>query len=208
MDFNTVLQIQVQSYPNRLKSYLVGKEEGRYLIIKMPAVVNPEEVFTEDKELVIRYIHQGSVFGFKSPIMLAVQKPFNVLFIRSPEKVEDHNLRTHKRFECNLPARLEVVTRHQNRQLRFQGVIGDMSKGGCKATISLQELEWVKEPLKIQSTIEIFLSLPGVEGELFLSGAVRSMSQDSAILSLGIQFVDLSGKSEVQLEKFLAANRS
>ncbi len=55
MDFNTVLQIQVQSYPNRLKSYLVGKEEGRYLIIKMPAVVNPEEVFTEDKELVIRY---------------------------------------------------------------------------------------------------------------------------------------------------------
>ncbi|MEA1922698.1 MAG: flagellar brake protein [Pseudomonadota bacterium] len=207
MDFNTVLQVQVQGYPNRLKSYLVGREEGRYLIIKAPMVLDYEEIFAKDKELVVRYVHQGSVFGFRSPIMLSVQEPFNVVFVKFPKKIEDYNLRTHKRFECSLPARLEVVTRHQDRKLRFKGVVSDISKGGCKATISLKELEWVKEPLKIQSDIELFLSLPGVEGELCLQGAVRSMSQDSEELSLGIQFVDLSGKSQIQLDRFLAANQ-
>ncbi len=208
MDFNTILQIQVQGYPNRLKSYLVGREEGRYLILKMPSVVgNPDEIFAKDKELTVRYVHQGSVFGFRAPIILTVLDRFNVVFIHFPKAIEDYNLRTHKRFECTLPARLEVITRHQNRQLRFKGIIGDISKGGCKTTITMQELEWVKEPLKIQSVIEIYLALPGIEGELFLQGAVRSMIQDDKGLALGVQFVDLSGKSQAQLDKFLSDNR-
>ncbi len=208
MDFNTILQVQVQGYPSRMKSYLVGREEDRYLILKIPSVVgNPEEIFAKDKELTVRYVHQGSVFGFRTSIMLTVIDSFNVVFVNSPKKIEDYNLRTHKRFECSLPARLEVITRHQNRQLRFKGIIGDISKGGCKATIILQELEWVKEPLKIQSVIEIYLALPGIEGELFLQGAVRSMTQDDKGLVLGVQFVDLSGKSQAQLDKFLSDNR-
>jgi len=208
MDFNTILQVQIQDYPNRLKSYLVGREEGRYLILKMPSVIgNPEEIFAKGKELTVRYVHQGSVFGFRAPIMLTILDCFNVIFIHFPKAIEDYNLRTHKRFECSLPARLEVITRHQNRQLRFKGIIGDISKGGCKATITMQELEWVKEPLKIQSVIEIYLALPGIEGELFLQGAVRSMTQDDKGLALGVQFVDLSGKSQTQLNKFLSDNR-
>ncbi len=206
MDFNTVLKVQVQGCPNRLKSHLVGKEEGRYLILKIPMVANAKELFAKDTELVIRYVHQGSIFGFRSTIMLSVQDSFDVVFIQFPKEIEDYNLRTHKRFECSLPARLEVVTRSNNRQLRFKGLIGDMSKGGCKASISLQELEWVQEPLKIHSAVALFLSLPGIEGELSLLGTVQSMSQDSNTLSLGIQFVDLSGKSQLLLDKFLAAN--
>ena len=208
MDFNTILQIQIDGYPNRMKSFLVGREEGRYLILKIPSVIgNPEEIFVKDKELTVRYVHQGSVFGFRTPVMLTVIDDFKVVFVKFPKIIEDYNLRTHKRFECSLPARLEVITRHQNRQLRFKGIIGDISKGGCKATISLQELEWVKEPLKIQSVIEIYLALPGIEGELFLQGAVRSMMQDDKGLALGVQFVDLSGRSQTQLNKFLADNR-
>jgi len=207
VDLNTALQIQVQGYPNRLKSYLVGKEEGQYLIIKAPTMQNPEDFFTKDQELVIRYVYQGRVFGFKSPIMLCIRNSINLIFVKFPKIIEDHNLRTHKRFECSLLARLEVLTRHQNRQLRFQGSIGDLSKGGCKATISLKELEWVKEPLKIQSDVNIFLSLPGIEDELIMQGVVRSMSQDSNALSLGIQFVDLSGKVQTQIEKFIDANK-
>ncbi|MEA3333148.1 MAG: flagellar brake protein [Pseudomonadota bacterium] len=207
MDFNTELQVQVQGYPNRLKSYLVGREEGRYLIIKIPKVVNPEEIFAKNKELVIRYVYQGSVFGFRSPIMLPVLDPFNVLFVKFPEKIEDHNLRTYKRIDCSLPARMEVVIQCQARKLHFKGFVSDISKGGCKATISLKDHESVKEPLKIQSALDLFLSLPGVEEELFLPGTVRSMSQDSEVLSLGIQFVDLSGKSQIQLDRFLAVNQ-
>ncbi len=208
MDFDTVLQIQIDGYPKRMKSFLVGREEGRYLILKIPAVLdNPAEIFAENKELTVRYVYQGSVFGFKTAVELTVINKFNVVFVKFPGKIEDHNLRAHKRFDCSLPARLEVITRHLNRQLRFKGIIGDISKGGCRATISMQELEWVKEPLKIQSVIQIYLALPGVEGELFLQGAVRSMVQDENGLALGVQFVDLSGKSQTQLNKFLADRR-
>ena len=208
MDFNTVLQIQVQGFPNRLKSYLVGKEEGRYLIIKIPMVGNPEEFFAKDKELVVRYVHEGSVFGFRSQVMLSILDSLNVVFVKFPKKIEDYNLRTHKRLDCSLPARLEVVARNQNRKLHFKGVVGDISKGGCKATISLEELEWIKESLSIQSAVMIFLFLPGVEGELLLRGVVRSMTQDSVVLSMGIQFADLSGKIQTKLDRFIVANKT
>lgn len=206
MDLNTVLQVEVQGYLNRLKCHLVGKEEGRYLIIKIPVLENSEDIFVKDKELVVRYVHQGSVFGFRSSIVFTLLDHFNVVFVQFPKEIEDYNLRSSKRFDCYLPARLEVMTSHQNRQLRFQGVLGDISKGGCKATINLKELEWVKEPLKIKSVVEMFISLPGVEGELLLQGAVRSMSQDSEVLSLGIQFADLGGGTQTQLNKFFAVN--
>ena len=107
-----------------------------------------------------------------------------------------------------ITARLEVVARHQNRKLHFKGVIGDISKGGCKATISLEELEWIKESLSIQSAVMIFLFLPGVEGELLLRGVVRSMTQDSVVLSMGIQFADLSGKIQTKLDRFIVANKT
>ena len=206
MDINTVLQVEAQGHSSRLKSHLVGKEEGRYLIIKIPVLENSEDIFVKDKELVVRYVHQGSIFGFRSSIMFALPGHFNVAFVQFPKKIEDYNLRSFKRFDCYLPVRLEVMTSHQDRQLRFQGVIGDISKGGCKATVDLKELEWVKEPLKIKSVVEMFISLPGVEGELLLQGAVRSMSQDSEALSLGIQFVDLGSRTQAQLNKFIAAN--
>ena len=186
----------------------MGKEEGRYLIIKIPMVGNPEEFFAKDKELVVRYVHEGSVFGFRSQVMLSILDSLNVVFVKFPKKIEDYNLRTHKRLDCSLPARLEVVARHQNRKLHFKGVIGDISKGGCKATISLEELEWIKESLSIQSAVMIFLFLPGVEGELLLRGVVRSMTQDSVVLSMGIQFADLSGKIQTKLDRFIVANKT
>ncbi|MBN2809785.1 MAG: flagellar brake protein [Deltaproteobacteria bacterium] len=205
VELNTMLQIQVQGHPGRLKSYLVGKEEDHYLILKAPVVKNAAELFVKDKELIVRYVYQGRVFGFKAPIMIYLAETFNIIFVEFPKNIEDHNLRIHKRVECSLPARLEVLTDHQNRELRFRGIIGDLSKGGCKATFSLKEMEWTKEQLKINSEVALFLSLPGVESELVVQGTVRSILQDCNALSLGISFSDLTGKAQIQLNKFMEA---
>jgi len=208
MDFNTALQLQIEGYPGRLKSYLVGKEEGNYLLIKIPWLKNPEKFFRQGQELIIRYVYQGCAFGFKTQVILPLFDTFNVVFVRFPTTIEDFNLRIHKRFECSLPARLEVVTRHQNRQMRFKAMVNDISKGGCRLTISLQELEWSKDPIKIRAEVSLFLSLPGVDGELFLQSAVRSLAQDDDAMALGLQFLDLTGKNRVQLDRFLALNQS
>ncbi|MBN2706954.1 MAG: flagellar brake protein [Deltaproteobacteria bacterium] len=208
MDFNTALQLQIEGYPGRLKSYLVGKEEGNYLLIKIPLLKAPEKLFRQGKELIIRYVYQGSAFGFRTQVILPLFDSFNVVFVGFPKRIEDFNLRVHKRFECSLPARLEVITKHQNRQMRFKTMVNDISKGGCRLTISLKELEWSKDPIKIKAEVSLFLSLPGVDGELFLQAAVRSLSQDEDAMALGLQFIGLEGKDRVQLDRFLAVHQS
>ncbi len=209
MDFNTVLQIQVDGYPQRMKSHFVGREEGRYIILKIPSLLkNPAEILTKGKEVTVRYVHQGSVYGFRTPIVFVEFEPLNIFFVKFPRTIEDHNLRTHKRFECSLPARLEFLNqRHKNRKLQFRGFVGDISKGGCRATIKYDKQEWGDGPPQIQSIVEIYLALPGVEGELYLKGSLRSLIQDDCRLTLGVQFAELTGKSQAQLEKFLAINR-
>ena len=206
MELNTVLQIQVKNYPGRLKSYLVGKEDGRFLIIKVPIVGEPTTIFAPGQELVVRYVYQGNVYGFHSSIMYVLLDSFQVAFIEFPKKIENVNLRTFKRFDCYLPASLQVQARVQDRNLIFQGTIIDISKGGCKMAIGLHELEWVTEPLQIQSAVEIHVALPGVENELELRGKVKSMTKNDESLLLGVQFIELDGKAKTELYKFIAAN--
>ncbi len=206
MELHTELQVQISGCSGRLKSSLVGKEEGRFLIIKMPLVAEPETFFAPGRELVVRYVFQGNVFGFRSTVLLPLPGNFNVVFIAFPTRIENVNLRTHKRFTCYLPATMQVQARVQDRQLIFQGAIVDISKGGCKMAIGLQELEWVKEPLKIQSEVTILFQLPGVEEELTLRGEVKSMVRNESTLHLGIQFMTLEGRSQKEIHKFIAAN--
>ncbi len=207
IDLNTSLRVQISGRSKRYRSFLVGKETDHYLIIKTPSIDNWKTLFAKDTELVVRYVHQGSVYGFKSKIIFTIPPPLRVSFIRFPDRVEDFNLRTFKRFECHLPTRLQVMTRHHNRQLIFRSTIFDISKGGCKVLISRTELEWVNELVKINAKVELFASLPGLQEELKFSGTVRNVTQDSDGLSLGIQFAELENRAETELQKFLAVTQ-
>lgn len=200
---DTPLQLQISGHTRRHKSTLIGKDHDHFLIVKAPATESREQ-FREETEIVIRYVYEGSIYGFKSQIILAIEEPIDVLFIKFPKEIEDYNLRSHKRFECHLPSRIQVRTRHQGRKLIFRGITNDLSKGGCRVLISQTELEWVNEPVKIQSNVELFLVLPGHQEELGFGGIVRNISQDQEGLALGIQFAELNPKSSAGLNKYLA----
>lgn len=208
MELQSSFQIEIPGFQNRYKSYLVGKEEGKYLIIKSPAIANGQDFFMKNKDLTIRYIYQGSVYGFRSSVIHSLWDNFNVLFIKFPSSIENYNLRSAKRLPCYLPARLEVVTKAKHRKLNFQGTISDLSKGGCRIRINRKELAGISEPLQFKSEILIYLNLPAINDELTLSGEVRNTSQDQEGLALGIKFVELDNKTETRLNKFITANES
>jgi c-di-GMP-binding flagellar brake protein YcgR len=203
IDLNTMLQLQITGYSKRVKSVLTGKENDRYLLVKTPPEL-PLEALRRGTRVVVRYVYEGSIYGFESNIILPIGSPINALFIKFPEEVEDHNLRTHKRFECHLPTRLKIKKSKDGRELIFRGISIDISKGGCKTIVSQAELEWVDEPVKLNSEIELFVAVPGVQEKLKFSGFVRNIAQDQNDLALGIQFSELIPRTATELQKYLA----
>ncbi|MBN2333070.1 MAG: flagellar brake protein [Deltaproteobacteria bacterium] len=198
MELYTPLHIQLDNNtPGRFKSFLVGMEEGRYMIVKLPSAADPKALFTLDRSLVVRYLHRGSVFGFKSKVMGVIDSPAPLLFICYPEAIEDHNLRNFARIDCYLPARL------QTGKLFFDCRIVDISKGGCQLAMKNSELEGVNNALAVDQEVGISFCLPGVVEELLLAGIVRTVMHDDSV-KIGIKFNLLEGMPKAKLYKFLA----
>ncbi len=103
MIIGTTLKIQIEGAQSRLTSELMGVEEGKHLFIKMPPLQSMGDVtrvLYNGKTVIIRYLHKGAVCSFKSRISHFITAPGKLIFMDYPKKIENQNLRAHKRIDC------------------------------------------------------------------------------------------------------------
>ena len=124
------VQFQIEGRFDRHFSPLVGLERGKYLIIKTPKITGFTNDIYAGLPIIVRYLFQGTVFGFKSRILGQVLSPITLLLLEFPESVESHNLRTHQRCECYIPVHFSMGNG------MMPGVLVDVSAGGCRVWVS------------------------------------------------------------------------
>jgi hypothetical protein len=186
IEIGTPLQVEVVGDENRYRSFLVGMQRDDFLIIKVPQ--NPDFPRSDAVELEyrIRYVYQGTVFGFPAVAMGTEGPPVDVLFLEYPAKVENFELRSHRRVSCTLPARID------SEELTLAGVFLDMSdRGGC----------WVsKDPkaseLSSGQSVSVAVDIPGCEGETRLEGTIRRAAKVASRVNLGVEFEESSPEVE------------
>lgn len=176
----TELIIQFEGDAAQLRSSLVGLENGEFLIIKAPKAPGLQPLLMIDKPVKAIFLHNGTVFGFMSKILLSIMSPAPLFFIACPEKMQRHELRRNLRMDCSLP----VVLRDKGKE--HNGIIMDLSSAGCRVTIAVDPEN--ATDFKVDDTVELTCEMLGIDREKPIRGIVRNLSQDGKRTHLGCQF--------------------
>jgi len=196
----TILRIQIEGTRRRLSCELIGVEDGKYLIVKMPSLHIMESVsnlLANGNEITAKYMHKGTMFGFQSTIIDLIQKPFKLFFIKYPDKTDSYDVRGNKRVECFLPASLKIA------EQILEGSITDISRAGCLFTIDTDEHESLINMLKLSNEIKMGFFLPGIVEELSADADQKSIKIDTDGSSVGIEFVEMVDSVKTKLIDFL-----
>ncbi len=199
----TGLIIELVNLKQRIKSSLVGMEPGKYLIIRLSEkdlIGNFRSDNVKESPMIVRYLHNGTVYGFRSSIVNIVSVPAKLFFVTYPSKLEEFTVLSNSRHECILPA----LTMIGNAFVDM--VILDISKQGCLCMVKTADPNDDKlyGAVQVNKTIDIKVQFPGAEGKFGLMGKIRNVSKDVGKILLGVQFEEMPPDLKARLDNFLS----
>ncbi len=176
--------IQIKGLKERLSSYLVGIIPGVNLIIKTPQLADIQELLADGSYVVLRYVHLGQIYGFRSKVMRSIISPSRLTFLSYPDNIEKINLRKNARVSCYIPATLTYT------DAKIKGVTTNISQSGIKFTT--RSIEGLKtNQLPAEDNIMISFPVLGKEGVQEFQGRIRNKSYADKEISLGIEFMKI-----------------
>jgi hypothetical protein len=147
--------------------------------------------------MILRYLYEGTVFGFEAGLIRVLRRPGKLLFVEYPKRIERYDLRSHKRVDCMLPAGSEMGDRQD------RGSIVDISETGCRYVIQGKDEQDVLAVL-VSDRMTLKFRLPGVAEEVVVAGFVRNINQDNRQTTLGIQFHEVSEEIRKMIDEYIS----
>lgn len=182
----------------RIAADLVGMVHFEYLILRLPWVPGLRSRLVGGVGATVRFVSEGELCGFQSPILTHVPKPSLLLFLEYPEVIEKLALRQHKRVQCALPVQVH------SRRGDAQGVIADLSQGGCRMAIDVRGQQGLRQTVADDVLVlRVPLNSEGIP--LTVTCTVRSVEADAARMQLGLSFSEADKDFWNALEQFLTS---
>ncbi|GGB00312.1 MULTISPECIES: flagellar brake protein [Agarivorans] len=194
--FGDVLDVQFIKGSNvRIKCKLVGLDDANFLIFAVPryAQHGHNDVLQEGMACIVRSIIEGEAgqcIAFRSNITDIIKSPKHLLFVKYPSEIERFSLRKQQRASTRIPAMLthrsSVHDQQIENDLSFDGVIVDLSAGGCRFKV-----KWPESYGKcLLDKVFIYIRIPSQpENDTVIEGSIKSQSRDGhQHLALGIKF--------------------
>ena len=138
----------------------------------------------EGERLHARCHFQGDMVQFRSTIVEIIDRPVRLWRIEVPTDVNAFDLRDHKRIQCSVSVNIEAIHRGQF----VTGILRDISKSGARCMF--QRSEEAENAFKIDQTITLRCTFPGIPGEQSTEGTITEILKSEAELSIGIQFAE------------------
>jgi c-di-GMP-binding flagellar brake protein YcgR len=226
IDIGAEVQLEMDGISERLRCHVIGMRPGEYLIITIPEVRIPGGItykFAAGRSLLVRYMHQGTVFGFETIVLGTTTHPARLVFLRYPRIIQEHNIRQQPRVECLLPSKISLSekkpgdkkpaektasTPSANEKTAggktIEGNVLDLSESGCRFRLKNATLQAEKIVLdNTDPAVTLNLQLPGVPGELTLPGLLRNRKEDSDKTEIGISFQEINPADKEKLVSYL-----
>jgi c-di-GMP-binding flagellar brake protein YcgR len=187
--------VRVPDVPHSYRGRVVGFDPYEYIIVsvRLPSKIRRE--LAGGGQVVLKYIHKGTVYGFRAHTLDAIRTPAPLVFIEYPGVIEKIELRRETRREVNIDGELHADN------AAHECLVVNLSTTGCKISARAT----AKDPLtatRVDDTMVVSFNL-GAEGVLKLPLAVRNIKRERGILTLGTMFLDLNSKEEEAIGKHL-----
>ena len=161
------------------KGTLYGVIPGRHFI----AGGFWDSKYAEGDELVVKATMEGHVIGFWAKIEKHIEGENGLYLLAYPEQIDQLDLRMSQRLNVMIPAEMRLTGGKGGalKDLRFEGMLLNISDGGCLLSASG---EWPAE-----LPCELKFALPGEDHFFALAGQVVRLNKDGArTAKFGVQF--------------------
>lgn len=196
----TALQMKIEGVDFALKSTLIGIDSDKYLVINVPTnslYGSIKHKYFKGTRIVIRYVYEGTVFGFQSELIEDLYAPLKLLFVKYPEIIEDHNLRSMERVDCYLPTTVKI------NEEAIEGVTLDINKKGCLCVFKGKAKSEELLAIQIDEPITLRYQFPKIEDEQLAVGKVKSIQKDKKQMTLGIIFHEIGPEVEDIIDQYI-----
>jgi hypothetical protein len=195
--------LEVEALKLRIKCVLVGFETGKYLIVRLSEkdlIGSFRSEHIKSGQLIMRYLYQGAVYGFRPELLNVVPIPAKIFFLSYPSKIEEYVTRERDRFDCVLPA----GTMLDNEIIDM--VIIDISGEGCQCVIKADsgKSSALYSHMQVNKVLDIRVQFPGKEGTYRLPGRVRNLSKGHDRIILGVMFEGLAPAASERIKEFIS----
>lgn len=178
----TDLVLRLEGVDARLKSTLIGVDHGEFLIVRTPRAAGIEPLLIKGSPVKVIFLHDGTIYGFLSKFLHQVRVPSPLIFISYPKDMERHEIRKNLRIDCYIPATLLIGD-----QMERQGVISDLSIGGCRVTLN-NEGTSLSAQLKPESVLMMAIEMLGIQSDRSIRSIVKNVHQDANKIHIGVKF--------------------
>jgi len=129
IEMGTKLALELSGLEGRVGSLLVGMAPESYLILYTPLTQEARKRVNRKNVVTGRYVHQGTVFGFKAQVLDYIMYPAALLFLSYPSEVEVLELRREPRAPCYFPGLMRINS------ISAGCMVRDMSPSGCRVDV-------------------------------------------------------------------------
>jgi len=193
------IQFKMEGVGFPLQSVLVGMEINEYLIIKIPGqYTNIKHKLVPGVDIVVRYLYQGTVYGFQTKLIEIISTPVKLLFLEYPKIIEHYDLRSQKRADSLFPATVKMKDKINH------GAIIDVSKNGCRCHI-LNSRQETLPPVQIDDEIVLKCKFPGVQGDREVFGKIKNIKRSRKELIIGVEFLGLEVEIHDLISQYIYA---
>lgn len=189
------------SFLNQKESYpaeLLGYSAYEFLILRLPRLPALRSRLIANETLSLRFIHDGTVFGFITEVITTTVRPAFMLFCTFPDSLEQIDLRRHQRLNCLLPAVAHTSIGE------YRCILQDLSHGGAKLVFETKSTDALRQ-IEAGTNILLDFTLFVGESEVPVPSVVRSVSLDGLKMYMGIQFLDLPDRLRKEMADYIDA---
>lgn len=198
IEYGCPVLLEISEQTKKLTSKVVGVEHKDFIIIRTPAglgnalgKMNPGKIF------VVKYVHKGIAYGFKTHVLTSITSPANLLFVDYPKLVVEQGLRAENRYKCYLNCSVKTLN------FKSLGAVVDISVGGCCFTVPAREPADAPHLMEVGSEIEIKLKKPDSKEVIQLVATIGNIIENNDTTRVGVSFKEVSGKVKAELKQIM-----
>ncbi len=189
--------VEISDTSEKLKSRIVGHDQQNFVIIACPrSGTCNNKSWQPGANVVIKYVHDGVVIAFQTPILNSIQAPANLLFLAYPREITRQNLRGWKRYQCDFKGWLPVAGND------LVGNVLDISMGGCCISISSETLGAAEIP-EPGTAMELTIQHPENNELAKLPATLSNSWVTGNTRKFGVAYQSLTSEQERQVKDLI-----
>ncbi len=196
-EIGTVMLVKFTRTTTPFKGIFIGMEPGSFFVLRLPAGAGVHDHLFEGNMVVVKYIHEGSVYGFRSSVSAYLYKKGLILALLAyPASMETHELRKEQRVDFLVPATLS------SEEGSVKGFVLDISPSGCRFAM---DPSYESSPIDFDLIKEVGITFEiiGVQGAKQFTCRVMSVIQDTPPISLGLEFDQVESSITKGIRKYV-----